>query len=267
MDQIMDDLAPPHRLYRHYSELPYSMRVLFTCVLLILGLGYLFALLNIYFTYAGRAGGNPLMLSYEDIVVAYSGSAKGSVLESALSGPMSTMLPSGERSTLIGWVRGGGSQSAYESEIKTIVDKRCVTCHDGRNPHLPTLTNFDGVKKMTVQDTGASISTLVRVSHIHLFGVTFIFFIVGLAFTHAYVRPVWLKCAVIAAPFLAIVVDVSSWYLIKLYHPFAWVEIGAGMTMAACFAIMWLTTLYQMWLSKPPEAILRRMGGDIPLAG
>jgi hypothetical protein len=31
--------------------------------------------------------------------------------------------------------------------------------------------------------------------------------------------------------------------LIKLYHPFAWVEIGAGMTMAACFAIMWLTTL------------------------
>ncbi len=50
------------------------MRVLFTCVLLILGLGYLFALLNVYFTYAGRAGGNPLMLSYEDIVAAYSGS-------------------------------------------------------------------------------------------------------------------------------------------------------------------------------------------------
>jgi hypothetical protein len=69
------------------------MRVLFTCVLLILGLGYLFALLNIYFTYAGRAGGNPLMLSYEDIVVAYSGNGKGSVLESALSGPMSSMLP------------------------------------------------------------------------------------------------------------------------------------------------------------------------------
>jgi hypothetical protein len=28
---------------------------------------------------------------------------------------------------------------------------------------------------------------------------------------------------------------------------------------------MWLTTLYQMWFSKPPEAILNRMGGDIPL--
>ena len=50
---------PPHTLFRHYSELPYSLRVLFTCVLLVLGLGYLFALLNIYYTYAGRAGGNP----------------------------------------------------------------------------------------------------------------------------------------------------------------------------------------------------------------
>ena len=162
-------------------------------------------------------------------------------------------------------MREGAEQIAYDATIKPIVDKRCLTCHDGRNPHLANLSNIDGLKQVTALDTGASIATLVRVSHIHLFGVTFIFFIVGLAFTHAYVRPVWFKCAVIAAPFAAIVIDVSSWYLIKLFHPFAWVEIGAGMLMAACFAVMWLTTIYQMWFSKPPEAILRRMGGDIPL--
>src|SRR6516225_3003729 len=72
---------PLHRMYHHYSEMPYSQRVLYTAVLLILGGGYLFALLNVYFTYAGKAGGNPLMLSYQDIVVAYSGSGKGSRLE------------------------------------------------------------------------------------------------------------------------------------------------------------------------------------------
>src|SRR5271163_1312746 len=124
MDQIMNDEAPPHQLYRHFSELPYSMRVLFTCVLLILGLGYLFALLNIYFTYAGRAGGNPVMLSYEDIVVAYSGTGKGSILESALSGPMSTMLPPDERAALLSWVREGAEQPIYDAAIKGIVDKR-----------------------------------------------------------------------------------------------------------------------------------------------
>ena len=150
----MNDEASPHKLYRHYSELPTSMRVLFTCVLLILGLGYLFALLNIYFTYAGRAGGNPLMLSYEDIVVAYSGNGKGSVLESALSGPMSSMLPPDERATLLNWVRNGAAQAGYDSGVKPIINRRCLACHDGRNPHLPTLSSFDTLMKVTALDTG-----------------------------------------------------------------------------------------------------------------
>jgi len=259
----MTDAQPPHRLFRHFSELPYSLRVLFTCMFLILGMGYLFALLNVYFTYAGRAGGNPLMLSYEDIVVAYSGSGKGSVLESALSGPMSTMLPPDERGQVLDWLHAGADKVAFTA-VKPIIDKRCLACHSGTNPHLPNLSDYENLKKVTALDTGASIATLVRVSHIHLFGVTFIFFIVGFAFTHAYVRPVWFKCAVIASPFIAIVLDVSSWYFIKLFHPFAWVEIGAGGLMAFCFAVMWLTSLYQMWFSKPPSAILQRMGGDIP---
>lgn len=255
---------PPHRLFHHFSELPYSRRVLFTCMLFILGMGYLFALLNVYFTYAGRAGGNPLMLSYEDIVVAYSGSGKGSVLESALSGPMSSMLPPNEKATILGWVHEGGAKQGYETQVKAIVDKRCLTCHNGSNPHLPSFTDFDGLKKVTALDTGTSVATLVRVSHIHLFGLTFIFFIVGYTYSHAYVRPVFLKCAVIATPFAAIMLDVSSWYFIKLFHPFAWVEIGAGMLMALCFAVMFFTSLYQMWFMKPPSAILSRLGGDLP---
>jgi len=87
---------------------------------------------------------------------------------------------------------------------------------------------------------------------------------VGLIFSHAYVRPVWFKCAVIALPFLSVMVDVSSWYMIKVYHPFAWVEILAGALLAACFAYMSLVSLYQMWLSPPPAMVTERMGGDIP---
>lgn len=60
----------------------------------------------------------------------------------------------------------------------------------------------------------------MRVSHIQLFGLTFIFFLVGLMFSHAYVRPVWFKCAVVALPLAAMLVDVASWYVIKLFHPF-----------------------------------------------
>src|SRR6266567_5651776 len=99
--------APLHRLYRHYSELPYSQRVLYTMTLLVLGLGYLFALIYLYHTYAGRAGGNPAFLAYQDLVVAYTGSGKGSRLESALRGPMSTMLPADESQAIISWVQQG----------------------------------------------------------------------------------------------------------------------------------------------------------------
>ena len=87
------------------------MRVLFTCVLLIFGLGYLFALLNIYFTYAGRAGGNPLMLSYEDIVVGYSGSGKGSVSGKRPERAHVIDAAPDERATLLTWVRGGAAQA------------------------------------------------------------------------------------------------------------------------------------------------------------
>jgi hypothetical protein len=267
-DSPLHQLNPPlHQLYRHYSELPYSQRVLYTATLLILGLGYLFALLNIYFTYAGRAGGNPLILSYQDIVVAYSGSGTGSRLEGALHGPMSTMLPRDEMYQVITWTQAGADRAGYDREIKAIFDKRCMTCHDGSNPHLPNLSGYDNAKKVTEKDTGASLATLVRVSHIHLFGLTFIFFIVGLMFTHAYVRPVWFKCAVVTMPFVAIVLDVSSWYFTKVFHPFAWVVIGSGALMASCFALMWVVTMYQLWFSPPPSVIVERKRADVAIPG
>ena len=256
-----------HRHYLHFSELPYSMRTLYTAALLVLGLGYLFALMYLYHTYAGRAGGNPMMMSYNDIVVAYTGSGKGSRLESALRGPMSAMLPPEESKTLIAWVRAGADKTKYEPDIKPILDKRCLSCHDGSNPHLPNLSGMDNLKKVTEQDTGTDIFTLVRVSHIHLFGITFIFFLVGTIFGHAYMRPVWLKCAVIASPYLFLITDIISWYVIKLYHPFAWVTMGAGAAMGLSFAYMWIVSMYQMWFSKPPAAVMERMGGDLPEFG
>ena len=264
----LSQLDPPlHRLYRHYSELPYSLRSLYTATLLVLGLGYLFALIYVFTTFAGRAGGSPLMLSYQDIVIAYAGSGKGSRLEAALRGPMSSMLPHDELNAVILWVQEGADRAKYERDIKPMLDKRCMSCHDGSNPHLPNLSGYDNLKKVTEQDTGANISTLVRVSHIHLFGLTFIFFIMGTMFSHAYVRPVWFKCAVVVRPYVAIVMDVSSWYFTKLFHPFAWVVMMAGFLMALCFAFMWVVTMYQLWFSQTPLPVAQREAGDIPVVG
>ncbi|MDH4150716.1 MAG: elongation factor-1 alpha [Betaproteobacteria bacterium] len=253
--------APVHRLYHHFSELPYSLRVLYTAVLLVLGLAYVFALTYVFVSQGGKDG--KAGLSYEDIVIAYSGTGKGSRLESALSGSMRSMLPADEINPMVAWVQAGADQATYEKSIRPTIDKRCVSCHDGSNPHLANLSGYDNLKKVTEQDTGASISTLVRVSHIHLFGISFIFFLVGTIFSHAYVRPVWFKCVVIAVPFVAIVADVSSWYFTKLYHPFAYLVMAGGAAMGASFAFMWVVSMYQMWFAKVPAAILRRDAGGV----
>ena len=253
--------GPLHRLYYHYSDLPYSARVLYTAALCILGMGYLFAFVYMFHSHAGKDG-NPLMLSYQDVVIAYAGSGKGSRIEAALRGPMSAMLPAEESSRLVGWVQEGASRAAYEKDIRPVIDKRCMTCHDGSNPHLANLDGYDNIKKVTERDTGTDIFTLVRVSHIHLFGLTFIFFIVGLIFSHAYVRPVWFKCAVVGSPFIAVTLDIGSWYFTKLYHPFAWAVMIGGGLMGLSFAYMWVVSMYQMWFSRPPSVVVVRQSGE-----
>lgn len=250
-----------HRLYNHYSELPMSVRVLYTCALCIIGLGYLFAFIYLFHTYSGRDGQPGL--SYDDLVIAYTGSGEGSKLESALRGPMSTMLPGDEAAALVTWVRGGADRPTYETFVAPLLEKRCVSCHDGSNPHLSNLGSFDNVKKVTEQDKGTDIFTLVRVSHIHLFGIVMFLFIVGQIFGHAYVRPLWIKYVAMGAPFAALLVDVSSWYLVKLYHPFAWLTMAAGAMLGLSFAFMWVISMYQMWIGKTPKAVLERGGAAI----
>lgn len=250
-----------HRLYRHFQELPLSMRVLFTGTLLAIGMGYMFALIYVYATDAGRDG-NPA-LTVEDIVISYSGSSDGTRLEAALQGPMSAMLSTGDRLEVENWIRDGAARDGYESVVQPIIMQNCLDCHDGSNPHLDNLDGFDNIKLTVEQDTGADLFTLVRVSHIHLFGVTFIFFIMGFIFSHAFIRPVWFKSLVILTPFLCIAADVSSWYFTKLFAPFAWVVMIAGGLMATSFALMWFVSMYQMWFYTPPEFV-RETDGQGP---
>ena len=249
-----------HRLYRHFQELPMGMRVLFTSTLLVLGLGYAFAALYVFAAHSG-ADGRP-GLSVEDIVITYSGSKETTQLESALQGSMSGMLPQRDLATIIAWVRDGADKRTFEAQIEPIIDRNCLACHDGSNPHLSNLDGYENIQEVVAQDTGADLYTLVRVSHIHLFGLTFIFFIVGFIFSHAYVRPLWLKWTLIAAPFAGVVMDVLGWYVTKVFPPFAWGVLIAGVINGLSFAAMWAISMYQMWLYKVPDHVrLRHQGG------
>jgi hypothetical protein len=249
-----------HRLYNHFLELPTSMRTLFTGALLAVGLGYLFAALYVFAAHSG-ADGQP-GLSVEDIKITYSGSADSTALESALRGPMSGMLPQKDLATLLEWIREGGDKRSFEAGIEAIIETNCLACHDGSNPHLSNLDGYENIQEVVAQDTGADLYTLVRVSHIHLFGLTFIFFIVGFIFSHSFLRPLWLKKLIVITPFVGVCVDVLGWYVTKVFTPFAWVVMIAGMFNALSFAIMWVVSMWQMWFYKMPEHVAGRHGNN-----
>jgi len=246
--------------FDHFSHLPLTQRVLFTGALCVLGLGYAFAMIHVFASHHNRDGEE--MLTVDDIVIAYSGTNAGTQLEAALMGPMSNMLPPEENMKIIEWVRKGVSEETYHTEVKAIFDQRCIICHNQRNPHLPHLETYEGVSHTTESDHGFDIFTLVKVSHIHLFGLTFIFFIVGFIFSHAYLRQEWIKNTLIAIPFIAIILDIASWYITKIYNPFAWVVIISGAAMGTSFGLQFLISIYQMWFYTLPEDVEQQEPGN-----
>jgi hypothetical protein len=102
--------------------------------------------------------------------------------------------------------------------------------------------------EVTKTDGGVSVSTLTRVSHIHLFGISFIFFFVGWIFTYATGFSPMTKGVLIFTPFGFLIVDVLSWWLTKLEPNFAWLVIVGGFGYSLAATVMIFTSLYQMWI-------------------
>ena len=245
----------------HFKFLPMSMRVLFSMVLLVFGLAYCMAMIQVWVTHVGLDGKN--YLTAKDLMISYNGNKEGTKLESALKGPMATMLDDDNKKVVYTWLHKGAPKEDFDTIINPIVKDHCVVCHNkAANPNLPDYTSWEGIQKVAAPDTGMTVPTLVRVSHIHLFSITFIFFIVSFIFTHAYVRPAWFKCIVIATPFLSLIADVASWYLTKVWEGFAWVVIISGAFMGTAFTIMWFISMWQMWFGKVPADLGEE--GEVP---
>lgn len=226
------------------------IKVLFTGYLCTVGIGYLFALIQILFTH-GMADGK-FGLSVDDIVYSYYGNRSGTVLEIKLNGSMKDKASEHERFVIMQWVRDGAEQDSYASSgVEKIIGTRCVMCHNKDAGGIPDFTRFEALKALTAQDEGATFGSLTRVSHIHLFGISFIFMFVGLIFSFAETISVKYKCIAIGMPYAFLIADILSWWLTKLHPMFAWLVILAGMGMGISFMFMWVTSILEMWLFKP----------------
>ena len=231
------------------ATLPLQLKSLFTGYLLAIGLGLLMAGTQIMMTH-GMADGK-VGLSVDDIIYSYHGNHDGdmaSKLVAKLYGSMKENAPAEARLELLKWADAGAPAKDWESKIKPIIVENCSACH-ANMPGLANIEEKSVMDQMTKRDEGATFATLTRVSHIHLFGIAFIFFFVGWIFTYATGFSQIVKSILIATPFAFLIVDVVSWWLTKLTPGFAWLIMIGGFVYSMASTVMIFTSLYQMWIT------------------
>lgn len=226
-------------------SLSMPLRVLFTGYLVVVSVGLVTAGFQILLTH-GMADGK-FGLSVDDIVYSYYGNRENSKLEIKLNSSMQDKASTQERAEIIKWVRMGSPEDQWNSKIFPIVDKNCTHCH-GTIPGLPSFRTYEGIKPEAEVDQGPSIAALTRVSHIHLFGISFIFFFICLIFSLAVGVNPTLKAVAIGTPFVFLVVDIFSWWATKWVPGFAYATIIGGTSYNLAAAYMILTSFYQMWI-------------------
>lgn len=229
------------------ENLDLPVKALFTGYLLVIGLGLLMSGAQIMLTH-GMADGK-LGLSVDDVVYSYYGDREGSKLEAKLNGSMKDYAPGEARLAMIKWARAGAPEGEWEPKIKPLIDQYCATCH-ANTPGLTNVGEKESMIKVAAIDYGTSINTLTRVSHIHLFGIAFLFFFVGLIFSFATGFNPVVKALLIFTPFMFLIVDVASWWLTKMNPGFAWLVMVGGVGYSLASTVMIFSSLYQMCI-KP----------------
>lgn len=232
--------------YTRFKDISVSERILNSVFLLTIGLGYIVALANLYYTHQGRDG--QAGFSIHDVTAYYHGSANQTPLGTAIGG---IMLPNltvkSDKEVILKWIKSGANEDGYKNEIAAILNRDCIICHSPSvNPSLPDLSNFAGVSEVARAGAAASTESLIRVSHIHLFGIAFILFFVGKIFLLCDIN-VYVKRIAVIIPFAAMLLDVLSWFITKHILEFAYVVVISGALMGISMGLQILVSLYQMW--------------------
>lgn len=233
---------------RRFYDCSVSEKLLYTSFLMLIGLGYLMAISYLYVTHADNDG-KPGM-SVTDVADSYYGNRSGTRLEAALRGSMAGNIQEEDRNVMVAWLKEGATEAEYATQIKPILEKSCLVCHKASSGmNLPDFSTYAGLHEFAKVDTGMSIASLLKLSHIHLFGISLLLFALGYIFILSEVN-IWFKRFLILSPMVAVFVDILSWFLTKWDPFYAFTVVVAGAVLGFSMAMQMLISLYQIWFLK-----------------
>jgi len=262
------------------ARLSLPAKALVSLFLLLVGLGYFAATANIYFKHQDADGVEGLGL--DDLRQTFHGLEKQVVAGSPMldqgrpGGDMHEYLePGGEPAVraLIFWLENGGKEEDFaKSELaqagdqpaKQVIADQCIECHnaDGGDmedvPFAATAESepeFASVEKVATPDyerqqSGPqSTKKLVHVTHAHILAIPVFTLIVGVLFLMTGCGSS-VKLILGPLPMLAVVADISSWWLARFYEPFIYVIAASGAVFGATYGLQILCILASMWLGR-----------------
>jgi hypothetical protein len=237
---------------KRFYDCTVSEKLLYTSFLLLIGLGYLMAIGYLYVSHEGND--KQPGLSITDVANSYYGNRSGTRLEAAIRGPMAAYIDETDRGIMVAWLKDGADQAHYDKDVKPILQKTCLGCHvktSGMN--LADLSTYEGIHQFAEVDTGMSMASLLKLSHIHLFGISLLLFALGIIFVQTEMNVI-LKRFLVLSPMFAVFLDVASWFLTKWDSHYAMVVVIAGAVLGFSMAAQILISLYQIWLLKKPTS-------------
>ncbi|MEW5767014.1 MAG: hypothetical protein AB1797_05215 [bacterium] len=228
------------------AHLPTSLKVLITSFLITVMVGYGLSVIYLYLSYhlADREPG----LSVKDVLITYRGDPTTSPLRAAImSSDHPGQLKGKEREKVLGWIKAGASMKEYQG-IRKILKAVCLKCHKagGMASSLP-LTKYEEVLTQAIPERGKSFISLIRGGHTHILGHSFLFLFLGLIICLSSTKnsiKIWLG----SLPFVLILLDIASWWLIKWHPAFVYLFFLNGTGMGIIFLLLIFIPLYEMWM-------------------
>jgi hypothetical protein len=231
-------------------RLPLPWKALLSLTVIVMGVGYLIALANLYLTYH-LTDGEPGLTS-SDLRRAFYGNRANTKLASKIDGgSMQPFLKKpGDKEKILSWIQDGATEEGYRAAVKPILEANCTRCHNPNGlQRFAPLTNYEEVMAVTQVDRGEPVQLWARVAHTHVQSIGLIFFVLGLVFCLTSLSDT-IKTLVIIAPFVLLVIDFGARFLARFWPETIFIMMGSGAAIGLCFAAMILYPLYEMWLQK-----------------
>lgn len=230
------------------KTLSLPLKVLASLFLGTMGLGYLFALAYLYLIEVEPHTKHGMGL-VAAVIMKYYGQRDSTKLEAALQGAMGEYVTDAQKKQIVQWIRQGAAEADFIT-IQPILKQACAECHSmSSGMPIPPLTSYTEVAPFTTMDLGQSVKSLARVSHIHLFGMSFIFVLTSLVFVFSETSSIF-RAVLVAIPFLAIWLDIGSWWFTRNAPIFAYTVIVGGALMGISLALQIGISLSEMWLAR-----------------